>query len=89
MKEFKDLVFNVHPSMMFNTQAKMEFDNGYGISVITGRGAYGNETHPYEVAVLKDGFICYNTPITNDVIGWLDAKGVTEIMKKIQELPKV
>ena len=36
--------------------------NGYGWSVVS----LGDGT--YEVAVLKDGDICYHTPITNEVV---------------------
>ena len=87
MKTFKDLFFEVYrcyPSL--STMAVMDFDNGYGISVITGKTAYSNETHPYEVAVLKGDEICYDTPITDDVIGYCDAEMVTKIMIKIQNL---
>ena len=87
MKTFKDLFFEVHrcyPAL--NTMAVMNFDNGYGISVITGKTAYSDETHPYEVAVLKDDEICYDTPITDDVIGYCTADMVTDLMCKIQNL---
>jgi hypothetical protein len=91
MKTFKDLEFKEHPHRpQFNTQAKMFFDNGYGISVITGSGAYKSETRPYEVAVIKgneeDWSLCYDTPITDDVIGYNNEEDVTEIMKQVQKL---
>ena len=86
MKTFNDLIFKQHPNWMSGTQARMDFPNGYGISVITGEYAYSDNEHPYEVAVMEHGSLCYNTPITDDVIGYLDADGVTEIMKQIQEL---
>lgn len=91
MKTFKDLVFNKHfnfPS--FATQAKMFFPNGYGISVVTGEFAYSNRENPYECGVLKgnsdEWSLTYDTPITNDVIGYCNEEKVTEIMKQIQEL---
>jgi hypothetical protein len=34
-----------------------------------------------------DGKIVYDTPVTNDVIGWLDFAGVATILKDIEELP--
>jgi uncharacterized protein YlbG (UPF0298 family) len=41
----------------------------------------------FEVAVLgKDGDITYDTPVTNDVIGYLNPDDVTDIMKQVQEL---
>lgn len=90
MKTFDDLKFNLHPRNGFETQAVMFFDNGYGISVITGEDAYSNDEYPYECAVIqgkKDNYIiATDTPITNDVIGFCDKEKVSEIMKQIQEL---
>ena len=88
MKEFKDLEFAVrqNSSVVDGQVAAMEFDNGYGISVITGYGAYGSTDAPYEIAVLKDGGLCYDTEITDDVIGYLTPDKVTEYMIRIQEL---
>jgi hypothetical protein len=40
----------------------------------------------YELAVFKDGEICYDTPITDDVIGYLRPEDVTDVMVKIQQL---
>lgn len=90
MKTFNDLKFNLHRVKGFDTQAIMFFNNGYGISVVTGKYAYGDDKSPYECAVIKGNernwHIVYNTPITNDVIGYCDKKQVTKIMKQIQEL---
>lgn len=100
IKTFEDLVFNPHaiskearylPSPLCEeyTEAKhavMQFDNGYGISVVKGTMFYSNGIDTYEVAVLKEGAICYDTPITDDVIGRVDADEVSDIMKQIQEL---
>ncbi len=88
MKTFKDLEFKPHAiaGMGFDTQAKLDFDNGYGISVITGHAAYGDGDAHYEVAVSKGDHLCYDTPITEDVIGHQTAADVDVIMKQIQEL---
>lgn len=67
-------------------QAKMQFDNGYGVSVVFGSIFYSNGINTYEVAVLKNREICYDTPITNGVIGHVTADEVSEIMRKVQEL---
>lgn len=48
---------------------------------------YSNGVDSYEVGVLKGGTLCYDTPITNDVIGYIPAAEVSDIMRKIQELP--
>ena len=99
MKTFKDLEFKPHP-FGEGKQAKMFFPNGYGISVVRfkisdmgSRNGYGSHTineNQWEVAVLfgneKDWSITYNTPITEDVIGYCTGGDVTEIMEKIQLL---
>lgn len=62
------------------------FDNGYGASVVCNLGSYGASDGLFELAVLKNGEICYDTPITGDVVGWLDFAGVADILKKIESL---
>ena len=64
-----------------------KFDNGYGASVVCNFGTYGAKAGLFEVAVLdSNGEIAYNTPITNDVIGWLDFADVADILNKIKAL---
>lgn len=87
MKNFKDLVFLEHDvKPYFNTQARMDFDNGYGISVITGANAYTNAASPYEVAVMHNGKITYNSGLADDVLGYQTEETVNELMLKIQQL---
>ena len=65
---------------------KHKFDNGYGASVIT--NGYGGEHGLFEVAVLdRRGRLTYDTPITDDVIGWLDPQGVVDVLAAIAALP--
>ena len=63
-----------------------KFDNGYGASVICHFGTYGGDKGLFEVAVMKDGEIVYDTPVTNDVVGWLDFAGVADILNQIKAL---
>lgn len=87
MKTFKDLEFLPHQnSAHFETQANIYFENGYGISVITGNCAYTDEKRPYEVGVLYQGMLTYNTHITDDVLGYQTEQDVENVMKQIQEL---
>ena len=77
---------------MLTKRVKLKFfSNGYGISVITGSASYSNASRPFEVAVLKgteDKYdICYDTPITNDVLGYLSSNQVATLEKEIQALP--
>lgn len=60
-------------------RARDEHD-GYG-------GSYGYEQGLYEAAVIFNNRLCYDTPVTDDVIGYLDEEGVSEIMRQIHELP--
>lgn len=86
-KTFKDIKFEMMDSFYDGVRSNTMFDNGYGISVVRHRYSYGGPSGLYEIAVLdSDGNLTYNTPITNDVIGYLTPKEVTEIMIKVQEL---
>ena len=86
MKTFKDLEFNPHPNHLGGVQSVITFDNGYGASVVQTPYTYGSAKGLYELAVLNDDGITYDTPITDDVIGWLRPEDVTEVLIKIQQL---
>ena len=87
MKAFKDLEFVEHPSHIGGVQARITFENGYGASVVRHEYSYGGKDGLYELAVLNnDGDLTYDTPITNDVLGYLTDKDVTEVLIKIQQL---
>ena len=87
MKTFKDLEFKQRgDDSGYDTQAEMEFKNGYGVSVITGKAAYSSLSMPYEMAILYKGAITYSSGITDDVIGYLTEKRVTDYMEKVQLL---
>ena len=62
------------------------FPNGYGVSIISHQFSYG-----LELAVLKgdekEYEICYDTPITSDVIGHCSAEQLTELIKDVKALP--
>ena len=89
MKQFKDLEFKTHPQLN-GIITRITFDNGYGASVVKHEHSYGGDKGLYELAVLgKDGHITYDTPITNDVIGYLRPMDVTDVMEKIQQLQYV
>jgi hypothetical protein len=84
-KIFKDIEFNDTP-LFSGVRSNTEFENGYGVSVIRNEYSYGGEQGLYELAVLKEGEIVYDTPITDDVLGYLTPEEVTQYMVKIQEL---
>jgi len=68
------------------------YENGYGVSITCNEYSYGGKDGLYEIAILKgdeDNWdICYDTYITNDVIGYLTDYEVEEIVIKIKELEK-
>ena len=87
MKTFKDLEFNEHPNHMGGVQARIQFDNGYGASVVKTPYTYGGDRGLYELAVLdSEGNLTYATSVTNDVIGYLRPEDVTDVLAKIQQL---
>ena len=85
MKTFSNLEFKTHPSGE-GVQALIYFDNGYGASVVRTPFSYGGDRGKYELAIYHEGSICYDTHITNDVIGYLNPDEVTNIMEQVQIL---
>ena len=68
------------------TQERYKFPNGYGASLIVGGSmAYGG----MELAVVLDGQLCYDTPLTDDVIGYLTREDVGPLLDRIAALPAV
>ena len=66
----------------------VKFDNGYGASIIRNNMSYGHQDNLFELAVTfgeKQG-LCYDTPITSDVEGWLTREEVAAMLAKIEEL---
>lgn len=69
------------------------FPNGYGADIVCHRRSIGGGDGLWEVAVVtpkgySGGFeIVYDTPVTNDVIGYLDEDEVIDILEDIKKLP--
>ena len=64
-----------------------KFSNGYGASLICHSGSYGGPKGFWELAGLgQDGSISYDTPITNDVIGWLTIEDAVMKLNEIKRL---
>lgn len=87
MKTFNDLEFKSMPHIPGGIQAIIKFDNSFGASVVQHSYSYGGDAGYYELAVLdKDDSLCYDTEVTDDVLGWLTENDVTEALIKIQNL---
>lgn len=89
MKKFEDLEFELinDAPFMVGKKSRMHFDNGYGVSVVSHSYSYGGRDGLYEVAVLdSNDELTYDTPVTNDVIGYLTEEEVSRVMKEVQTL---
>jgi len=87
MKTFNDLEFVPHAAGLGGVMSRIQFENGYGASVVKNDYTYGGDKGLYELAVLdSDGNLTYDTPVTDDVIGYLRPEDVTDVMEKIQQL---
>jgi hypothetical protein len=92
MKQFNDLEFIPHPMAvgLVGVISRIMFENGFGASVVKHQYSYGGDRGLYEVGVLdSNGELHYDNPVANgDVIGYLRPEDVTDVMVKIQQLPK-
>lgn len=66
---------------------RLMFKNGYGASIVRHGFSYGGPKGLFELAILDEDGLCYDTPITSDVIGHLTSSEVGPLLKKISELP--
>ena len=73
-------------NVMGGIQKVFKFPNGYGASVIKHKGSYGYKSDLWELAVLQNGKLCYDTEITDDVIGHLNDPEVDRLLRRIEQL---
>jgi hypothetical protein len=72
----------------YGSRYRFRFGNGYQASVVRGRWTYGGPAGLWELAVMdRKGRICYDTPITDDVVGWLEVRQVVDLLRRIEVLP--
>ena len=67
-------------------QCVLEFGDEYGLSIISGRGAYGGDQGLYEIGVFKHGDLAEMPGITDEddtVKGYLTETDVDAIIKKM------
>ncbi len=90
--KFEDLEFKSH-SIGNGGQTKIFFPNGYGASIVKFRvsslgGSYGVNDDLWGLAVFKGNEekheICYDTSVTNDVLGHLTEDEVIENLELIK-----
>lgn len=64
-------------------------DNKYSTSIIKGYGTYGRTRDQWEVGIICDGDLTYDTDITgnsHDVIGYLEEEDVLAIIRLVKRL---
>jgi hypothetical protein len=89
MKTFKDLVFEpLDSEFLVGKACRIQFDNGWGASVVCHNYSYGGKDGLYEVGVLAStGELHYINPVADgDVRGYLSEEEVSEVLIQIQEL---
>ena len=75
--------YNIHNGVGY----VYEFENGYGASVVSHDVSYGGDRGLYEIAVLDSkGDLCYDTPITDDVVGYATENKVLDTLHRIKSL---
>jgi hypothetical protein len=66
---------------------RIQFENGFGASIVKHKYSYGGEKGLYELAVIdSEGQLTYETTITDDVLGYLSEEDVTKLLEQIQKL---
>lgn len=90
MITFEDLKFETYDAnqLRVGKYARIQFENGYGASVVSHNFSYGGKSGLYELAVLENDDITYKTPITDDVLGFLTPSEVSDALISIQSLEK-
>ena len=87
MVDVNELEHKPHPYAIGGTQARIDFDNGYGASVIKTPFSYGGDKGLWEIAVMHGGSITYTTPVTDDVLGYLTDEEANKVLSDIEALP--
>ena len=73
--------------MFTEIQKRYTFDNGYTMSILRKEGTYGALEGLFEVAVVHNDRIIYDTPVTGDVVGWADLADLFRLKEEISSLP--
>lgn len=87
-------LYTTKPRGQDSEQRVYRFPNGFGASVVCHEYSYGGDKGLYELGVIRftgprsgEWKLTYETPITSDVIGWLDQSQVDSLLEQIAALP--
>lgn len=86
-KSFKEVKAAMFDHQFGGSRAWLMFPNGYGASIIKTSFSYGGEKGLWELAVMTADGICYETPVTNDVVGACSEKDIVRLCAEIFNLP--
>jgi len=85
MKTFKDLEFKPMLNSPAGKHAIMNFDNGYGVSVIIDDSEFSNGVDTYTAAVLIGGMVSFNS---SDILRNVPEAEVNRMIMHTQLLKK-
>lgn len=78
MISFSDLKFN-------NGNARVHFDNGYGVSVSYRSEVCGkHKDQEYSISILKGNYIDMDNPLTKELWAYKTIKDINNILKIVQ-----
>lgn len=89
-----DIEYGVDKKTPCRCQYKYHFPNGYGASVVQYESPFSVKPNGWELAVIKldnvtdEWHLCYDTPITDDVIQDLTGEDICTILGEIICLPR-
>ena len=99
MVKFSDIQFRPHPNPACDgLQGLIFFPGGYGLSIVRFKSFFGGDRYmsytsnedEWEVAILKGDEnkweICYDTLLTNDVLGYQTKEDIEKIMRHLIRL---
>ena len=87
MKKVTELNWEPHSAGCGGERAVETFPNRYFASCIRG-GPFYTKNGTYEIAVCHpDTGVCYDTPITSDVLGYLSEEEANQALIDIAALP--
>ena len=69
----------------WNARAYVSFDNGFYVSILNGLYSVG-DVDEYELAIMDKDGICYDTPLSDDIIGHLTKEDVEKWLKDVSQL---
>lgn len=93
--KFSEIPFQPYnASGSYGVSAKIECNNGYGLSIVRifddlNGNSHGAEQGLYEAAILKNGKLCYDTPITGyqkKLFGFLNESDVEKLIDEVNKL---